>query len=202
MVGTHVPERSVYRHSSTLTISRTLNDISARNEHFTVIDIASEASTCLAVRAGAITRSAVVPAGTRELLGGAAKRAKTTPEELLSLIRMVTEGVCDTETCNVVAEALSKSEATLMKQFGEVFTALAKQRRLPNTAVVVINPDLAEWAAAFFSRLDFSQFTETGKPFSVKRLAPRSLVSKVVFAPEAHPDAGISTAAALVQSPV
>lgn len=200
MVGTYVPERAIRRHSSTLSISKTLNDISARSEHFTVIDVASEASTCLAIRAGAITRSAVVPAGTRELLSGAAKKAKTTPEELISLIRMAAEGVCDTETCNAVAEALVKSEEALMRQFGEIFTDLAKQRKLPNTAVVVINPDLASWAASFFSRLDFSQFTETGKPFTVKRLAPRTLVAKVVYAPEASPDAGISTAAALIQS--
>ena len=62
---------------------------------------------------------------------------------------------------------MAEAEPEFAKRFGGAFATLAAKRKLANTLVLFAHPDMAEWMRHFFSRLDFTQFTQTSQPFDV-----------------------------------
>ncbi|MDZ4227053.1 MAG: hypothetical protein U1D26_01090, partial [Patescibacteria group bacterium] len=82
--------------------------------------------------------------------------------------------------------------------FGECMAKCAETRRLPDRMVLFAHPDMAQWLARFFARIDFTQFTRTTKPFEVKTLESADLARCVEPVAGISPDIGITIAGTLV----
>jgi hypothetical protein len=193
-----LPGRTPLFHSAMYAYSTVVRELSMHASSFTFLDIESEASSCSAIMSGSITEQGSIPAGTRTLIRSATGTNGGSADSIYSMIRMIAEGTCSDSACDEAARVLEAVEPVFMRSFGEVFSTMITKSRLPNPLVISVHPTMAAWATAFFERLDFSQFTLTGKPFEVQVLTSRELTALAVFGPDATPDTGIAIIAALV----
>lgn len=164
---------------------------------YVLVDMVSEATAFLVVRDGAIAENGLVKEGVRTLLRRITGEGAL-HEETLSLVRMVIADACHGAACDQLNAALGKVEPELARIFGETFAKLAAIRRLPTTLALSVHPDLAPWLAAFFARIDFTQFTATTQPFQVDVLSTDRLAEWVAPEKGVDLDTGLSIACAFV----
>lgn len=192
------PGRTLTIRSATLMFTQVLNAVAGGATHYTFLDITSEATQCLDIRHGTIAQCTTVPLGMRTIIHELVTRSKTTAEDMQSSIRMAAQETCSTAACKKTLELLAAVEPMLTKNFGEMFTAVASEKRLPNRLIIAAHPDISGWLGGFFARLDFSQFTATGRPFVVHRLLKEHLEAHVAPGEGVALDPAIATAAVFV----
>lgn len=198
-LATLLPGRTPLFHSAMFAYSTVVRELSAHASSYTFLDIGSEASACSVIKSGAITQQGVIPAGVRTLIRSVKESGAQTSENIYSMIRMISEGVCSAAACEEVAKVLGDAEPSFMRSFGEVFSTMITDSHLPNTLIISVHPTIAPWAISFFERIDFSQFTLTGKPFVVQILSTRDLTDLSLFGKESGTvDTGIAVISALV----
>lgn len=76
--------------------------------------------------------------------------------------------------------------------------ACSPTRRLSDKMLLIAQPDILPWLTKFFSRIDFTQFTLTTRPFTVESLTPKDLSPYVTPSHGAFLDMGIAFSVALV----
>jgi hypothetical protein len=157
----------------------------------------SEASNVMAIRDGIITHNAVIPEGVRTILRRITGQ-KGISEEVISIMRMVVAGSCSGEACDHLNEALAKVEPELVRVFGESVGTIMGKRRLPDTLILFAHPDMLTWLSHVFSRIDFSQFTITMHPFTVKILTPEKIKSMMEVDANVSADTSLIVASAFV----
>jgi hypothetical protein len=146
------------------------------NRYF-VIDMSGNSTNCVVIHNDTESEHIIVPEGFRTILKRIA--GKGLAEETLSLMRMVSRDACDTQACEQLNVSLAQAEQELMKIFGERFSKLISERRLPNDLVLIVAPDFAPWMSNFFSRIEFGQFTVTTGQFNVRVLTPEDMHESV-----------------------
>lgn len=156
-------------HSGTRAILEALADARPDLTDCLVLDVAEEGTAAILVRAGAPEAEAYLSVGLRHILSRA---SSTAPDETLAALRMMAREQCDQATCVAMQEGFAKVEPELAKLFGEFFAKLSSVRKLPNTIVLMVHPDIAEWLSRFLARIDFTQFTLTAQPFQVVPYVP------------------------------
>ena len=159
---------------------------------YVVVDIASEGTILTSVRDGIAAEHEQVPEGMR----GIVQRITVSglPEETLSMMRMVARDECSDPACEAIRTAITRVEPELVRIFGEVMAKCIVDRRLPNTLVLLVHPDLSNWLSKFFSRIDFAQFTQTTQPFTVRSIETGELSALV------RPEDGVSLDSGLALS--
>ncbi|MBI4087936.1 hypothetical protein HY418_00965 [Candidatus Kaiserbacteria bacterium] len=165
-------------------------------QDYVIIDMGGEGATIIAVRDGAPAEQSIVSEGIYSVLRRLSGAGM--PEEVLGMMRMIARDQCTSTACEATAQALARIEPELVKAFGEGMAKCALLRRLPNSLFVVTHPDMALWLSQFFSRIDFTQFTQTAQPFVVKVLAPKNMAAWVSPASGITLDCGMAVPAALV----
>ena len=142
---------------------------------------------------GAAFEQRVVPEGVRTLLSRIA--GEKTPEQVLTSLRMLERDASSTEEGETVQKAIALAEPELVRFFAEPIGQMAAPRRAANDLLLVPHADLEPWLKRLFSRIDFSQFTVTTLPFTVR--TPSSInVSRWVTGETA--DDSLAVALALV----
>lgn len=165
-------------------------------QDYVIIDMGGEGATIIVVRDGAPAEQSIVSEGVYNVLRRLSGAGM--PEEVLGMMRMMARDQCTSTACEATAQALARIEPELVKAFGEGMAKCASLRRLPNSLFVVTHPDMALWLSQFFSRIDFTQFTQTAQPFVVKVLAPKNMAAWVSPVPGITLDCGMAVPAALV----
>ena len=186
--------RPIFR-SSTRSILMALRDTNEASDHL-VVDMVSEGATLLVVRDGVLSEQAFVPEGIRNILKRIAPTA--VPEETLGLLRMLGKEQSSTTASDELQAAIARAEPELVRIFGEGMSACASLRRLPNDLVLIAHPDISPWFSKFFSRIDFTQFTQTTQPFVVVALSAPDLARFVMPDAGVRLDTGFALSAALV----
>lgn len=135
---------------------------------YMAVDMGGEGASAFVVRKGVLTQQERIDIGERAILA----RVSSTglPEETLSLISMAAKDQCGDLACTDTTQALAKAEPELARVYGELFARFATPRRVPTTLLLLARPELAPWLQHFFARIDFAQFTVTGRPFEVRVL--------------------------------
>lgn len=164
-------------HSDTRALLLSLYKNPAHASRYLIVDMSGNSTNCIVIHNDAAAEHVSVPEGVRTIL----KRivGKGMAEETLSLMRMTSRDVCDTPACEQLTASLAKVEPELVKVFGEAFSKLISERRLPNDLVLVVNQDFAPWMSNFFSRIDFGQFTVTTRQFAVHALTAEDMRDSV-----------------------
>lgn len=182
--------------SATRALITVMHDRADLGSNYLIADLEGEATTLVAVRDGVASEQVVVHEGMRSIV----KRASALgmPEETMSLMRMLARDDCSSASCEVVRNALARSESELVRVFGEGLAACASSERLPEKLVLMAHPDIAPWMSAFFTRIDFTQFTETARPFTVLTLTTDELSAAVAAGKGVELDPSLALACALV----
>lgn len=144
---------------------------------YVAVDVASAATTITVVRDGMLGEQSLVSEGVNTLV---TRLGSGLPEETFSLMRMLERDHCDESACEKLKEAMARVEPELVKIFGETIGKVASTRRLPNRLVLSTYLDMSPWLSRFFSRIDFTQFTETAQPFIVDQFSSKELEYAVV----------------------
>lgn len=188
----HVPVRYL---SFTRAILSSLAAVDAIGQDQLVVNLMGQGTTLSAIRGGVIAEQRYIEEGVQSILRRIAPAG--IPEETLALIKMVHKGQCATPACDALRTSIEKIEHDLVKAYGDALSALAQTRKLPNALTLVGHPDMLDWFAAFFSRIDFTQFTQTAQPFIVEPLTVDRISPIVVGEPGMVADIGIFLSAAL-----
>jgi hypothetical protein len=196
-LSVHAPGRAVDIRSETRATMTLLHERVSDTPPYLLIIMGSEATQCITMRRDELVSHATAPTGSATILAGLAGE-KGSPEETLSLLRMVANDACSDEACENMRANLAKTETGLVKTFGEVFAQLSAVRRVPNECILVTRSELAPWISGFFERLDFSQFSVTTQPLSVFSFTPEHLQEFVRRDVGAREDTGTGIAAAFV----
>ncbi len=169
-------------------------------KEYVAIDMTGEATGIIVVREGIVDKELSTPEGMHTILRRFSEKGM--PEETLSLMHMLEREHCDTEACETLKTSIGRIEPELVRLFGEGMAKLASPQRLPAHLALVAHADMSPWLSRFFSRIDFTQFTQTAQPFIVHELAPKDLADFVVSEHDATPDIGLVVASALVDKEV
>ena len=160
-----------------------------------VVDVGTEGTNIAVVRKGILCEQQSFPEGSRSILETISKKGM--PEETLALLSLLDKD--DANQANEqIRTMISQAEPDFIKMFGERFSALATQGRLPNKLMLVVHPELASMLSRFLSKIDFAQFTITNQPFSVLPIDAKHLSRYVVPGNGVTPDPSLSIAAAFV----
>jgi len=197
-LGRLLPGRKPDVRSSVFTTHFVLREMAREIEDYTVLDITGEASSLTTVRAGAVSEHGIIPIGSRLIVQQVAKKMGMQADEVLGIIKMMMDDACEKELCAKVSSALKEIEPSLVKTFGETFSSHSSGKRLPNVLVLSVRPELAPWAMNFFTKLDFSQFTVTGRPFAPQKFSAGAFTAYAAVGASASPDSGLSLAGAFV----
>lgn len=185
-------------HSSLLVHHSVLRELVPDMLQYTFLDMGDGSSTCCVVHDGTVQEQSEIVFGSGEFVRAVAGAISQPDASAYSAIAMAAEDTSGENLRKRVDDALGAIEPKYVRTFGEAFTSLIGAERLPNTLVVSIHPKLAKWAVGFFERIDFSQFTETGKPFSVQIITTKNTTDFAIFGTLAKADKSIGVAAAFV----
>lgn len=128
-----------------------------------VLDVAEEGTTAILIRHGSPDIEMYLAEGIRSILA----RVQGAPEDTRVALRMIARDECSQGACVTIQEGFAKIEPDLVQAFGEFFAKMSSSLRIPNTMVLIAQPDVAPWLSRFFSRIDFTQFTLTAQPFEI-----------------------------------
>lgn len=199
VLGAMIPGRNITFVSGVRAVGSVLRNVTEETQAAIVVDVGSEASNVIRIQDGMVNHVVSVGVGSRTIVhriagdGGLA-------EDVLSRIRMVARDACGDQACTTLATALSAAEPDFVKSFGEAFTAIAGEGRLPSTLILFAHPDLAPWLMHFFARLDFSQFTAAAQPFTVRVATPEHLSAHIQSSGDAAADIGLLADVTLVNN--
>ena len=194
---TRVFSRPPALHSEAKALLMLLRKHSTAHANYLIIKVTSHATSIIAVHKGALLSHVLIPEGTRTILQHVA--GSRMPEETLALIRMVGRDHCEDSACSAIKTGMARAEQKLLRIFGEAFANLAASQKLPKTLVLVADSDIAGWLSFFFSRIDFTQFTLTARPFSVEVLTAEELRRSVVCNdPKISSDSGLLIAISII----
>ncbi|HEY4525158.1 MAG TPA: hypothetical protein VJL39_02230 [Candidatus Paceibacterota bacterium] len=189
------PAASVTRHSGLLSALKASGR--AAGEDYVIVSVGIESTHLAVVHDGMITQQCSVPEGIRTMLSRfAPERA---PEETLGSMRMLEREACADAACEALKSSVAAAEPDLARVFGETIAKIASEQRLPNTLVLFVQNDFAEWLSRFFARIDFSQFTVTTLPFDVAIMRSPDFSSKLSSADKLEPSLAAACIAALSQ---
>jgi cell division ATPase FtsA len=198
VLGRSAPGREPRFRSVTFAFMSVLKVYAREASSYTIADMTSEATSFFPVHRGVVEQFVTIPVGSRSIIRSIAELQKITPEAARSSLRMLFADTGADASQHSSSAALEAAEAAIIKEFGKGLSTLSTERRLPYTLVSMANPDIAQWFAQFLSKIDFGQFTVTGKPFEVQSLTAEQLRRQVVFDPETTSDTGIALCGAFV----
>lgn len=161
-----------------------------------VINMTSDATNLILVTGGIATRHTRISEGVRSIVKRIGEGRL--PEETLTHMRMLMRDQCDDEACAAISAAIARAEPELVRIFGEAMGRLAVTERLPNTLILAAQEDLVPWLSQFFSRIDFTQFTVTTRPFEAGTVTHKDIESLITHPAGTTADPGLSVAGALV----
>jgi len=171
------PSAEINAYSRVRVLLSALREIRPQSTDGMIIDVENEATNCIVMRDGLISEHFLVTEGTQRIL----KRIQGgTPEETLSLMRMMSRGTCSTPACEKLNSSLALAEPEIVRIFGDAFGHLVSKSRLPNELLLIIDPALSDWFSTVFSRIDFSQFTVTTKEFTPSVITSENLRGSAV----------------------
>lgn len=174
-VGKHFPGIEIVWRSFTRALLSACSSGAVESASYLAAVVEGHATHLAAVYGGIPGEQRVVPQGVSTILARAGGTA--TPDETLSLIRMLARDSCESTACEALRKSLAVAEPELVRAFGEAMGSMAAVRRLPTELVLVTHPDMREWLSAFFSRIDFTQFTLTALPYTVRAFGPQDLAA-------------------------
>jgi len=163
-----------------------------------IMAVMAEATTVLIIRDGLAAQYVQISEGVRTIVKRISE--KSTPEETLSLLRMIERDECTGDVCDTMTASMARVEIDLARVYGEALTKIAVPTRLPSDLILVTHSDLTPWLTTFFARIDFTQCTLTAQPFSVHALGRADIAKLITFDTVASPDVELSVAGALVNT--
>ncbi|NBV77051.1 hypothetical protein EBR66_02740 [bacterium] len=158
----------------------------------TIVHMTSAATFIIVVRDGAPAGAEVVPHGVRTLIESLGQ------EDALTKLRLLAHDSCSKDECAKIQESLAVVEPQLAKGFGEAYSSLSKDRRIPNTLILVAHPDITDWLSSFFERIDFAPFTVTTRPLEPQVLQAGELQNHILWSAPQKEEQTLSEAAAFV----
>lgn len=167
----------------------------SRAENCLIVEMTAEATDLIFMRKGIMAERTLVPQGIRQM---ALSLAKDKPvEETIALLDMYEKQQGEPDAIGALEQSIAKVEPDLAHLFGESLAKLSSSRKLPEELILIAPSQLSLWLSRFFSRIDFTQFTVTTRPFSVSALSAGELLP-VTVAPVTFADPGLAIGCALV----
>jgi len=148
-----------------------LQELFEDSDAYTIIDVGEEYTSVSIVRDDTIAGSAWASFGTEYLIRAISKDAEGARHEAISELTMFMENTCTPAQCRKVETALDGTQQEWVRAFGDACTKLTKVNRMPTKTFVSVNRSYGSWFKKAIEKIDFGQFTVTGRPLEAKLLS-------------------------------
>ncbi|MAZ67692.1 hypothetical protein CL652_02910 [bacterium] len=169
-----------------------LNKSPEEHDAYTIVDVGGEYTSISIVRNEAVEGSSWVNFGTEYLVRTIAKGDEMSRLSAVSELTMYINNSCTPAQCRKIEKLLQDSEQEWIKTFGDACSELSRIRRIPTTTFISIDKRYKPWFAKAIERLDFGQFTVTGKPLETKSLSTQRTGRELIFKENAKKDSMLS----------
>ena len=95
-------------------------------------------------------------------------------------------------------QALNKVEGQWVQAFGDACADMEKVHRLPATTFVSVDSRYGSWFEKMIEKIDFSQFTVTGRPLEVRMVSAEHAERPIRYGEHAKRDTMLSLAVLFV----
>lgn len=158
-----------------------LNELFEDSDAYTIIDIGGEYTSLSIVREGTVAGSVWASFGTEHLVRTISKGDEMSRQSAVSELAMYIDNSCTPAQCRKVEGLLKSSEQEWNKTFGDACSKLSRIKRMPTETFVSIDRQYYPWFKKAIERLDFGQFTVTGKPLDAKLLSAEQSSTELNF---------------------
>jgi len=171
-----------------------LQDLFSNSDAYTIVDVGEEYTSLSLIRDDTVRASTWVNFGTEYLIRTISKENKDARQSSISELTMYLNNTCTPAQCRKIETALQKTEQEWTRAFGDACGELSKKNRMPTKTFVAIDKHYAPWFKKGIEKIDFGQFTVTGKPLEVQFLSPENTTRSFSFLKSAKRDSMLSLA--------
>tara|TARA_B100000745_G_scaffold272541_1_gene200482 strand:+ start:8864 stop:10000 length:1137 start_codon:yes stop_codon:yes gene_type:complete len=157
------PEHDVHIDAFMYTVLQ-LAELFGEHDTFTVVDIGGSYTALTTVRNGTITANAWGSFGTDDLINAVAKGDTDAFTTARADIVRYLQNTCTPSQCRVIDGLLTPIENEWAKVFGDACATIRKVNRMPTKTFIIVHKDFFSWFERAIEKIDFGQFTVTGKP--------------------------------------
>lgn len=185
-------------HSLPALIWSTTLELNPAEHDFLIVEVGGEITEVLLSLAGRIVEVTSFPLGQNFLLRVLAARFATLPAEVRSLLHSHLEGTLSPSVSGKVSEAIAHVRQEWLKAFQKVLELSAADYILPDKCFLLARFPTAPLFRDFIAGPALSQYTGSGKPFTVTLLGGDFFKKFLPQAPVPSPDTSIIIAAAFL----
>ena len=164
-----VPNHTVHLDSFVFATTQ-LDQLAETVDAYTIVDIGGEYTSINVVRDSTVTGTSWAPFGTEYLVRAVAGDDPDARSTAQSEVVMFLDNTCTPSQCRKIEDALKTSDAQWNKAFGDACAELSKTMRIPSVVFLSVEKRYAPWFKKAIERVDFGQFTVTGRPMHTQLL--------------------------------
>ncbi|MBL4644766.1 MAG: hypothetical protein JKX80_02785, partial [Candidatus Pacebacteria bacterium] len=169
-----------------------LRELFAGNDAYTIIDVGEEYTSLSIVRDETVAGSAWASFGTEYLIRAISKEDAEARQSAISQLTMYIDNTCTPAQCRDTETALEKPEKEWTRTFGDACTKLSKIHRMPTKTFVSVDKHYGPWFKRVIEKIDFGQFTVTGRPLEAQLLSIEKAARSFSFAESVKRDSMLS----------
>ncbi len=155
---------------SFLFVATHLREFFENSGTYALMDIGGEYTSLSVIRDDTITASTWAGFGTEYLIRSLLTGEKTDRQSVVSELVMYIDNTCTPSQCRKIETALVSIEQEWIKAFGDACANLSKHSRIPTKVYVSVDKRYGKWFKTVIEKIDFANFTITGKPLEAQIL--------------------------------
>jgi len=177
-----------------LFVTTQLPELFDESDTYTLIDIGEENTSLSIVRDKTIAGSAWADFGTEHLVRAVTAKDPDGRQRARSELGMFMENTCTPAQCRKIETALQGTVRDWTRAFGDACTKLSRIHRVPTKTFVSVDALLWPWFKKEVQKIDFGQFTVTGRPLEAELLSAEKSQRPLSFAKSVKKDSMLSLA--------
>lgn len=158
-----------------------LRELFKDNDAYTIVDIGGEYTSVSIVRDETVAGSSWANFGTEYLVRAVMQDEDDARQKAVSELTMFFKNTCTPAQCRKVEAAIKAPEHDWVKAFGDACAELSKFHRMPTTTFVSVDKRFSPWFERVVEKIDFGQFSVTGRPLQAEIVAFEQASRKLTF---------------------
>lgn len=153
------------------------------NDHdaYTIVDVGGEYTSISVVRDETVAGSSWANFGTEYLVRAVMQHEDDARQKAISELTMYFKNTCTPAQCRKIEAAIEKTEQEWVRAFGDACAELSRFHRIPTTTFVSVDKRFSPWFERVVEKLDFGQFSVTGRPLQAEIVSFEHANRKLTF---------------------
>lgn len=188
IIAKHFHVDEIIFHSFTLIAFSAVRDMYERVSDFLLLDITGEVTDVSLIKDASIVKTMSFPVGKNTVLRSLSKELKTSPEEVLSSLKLLYSKSLFGNKRDKLRKSVALAGDEWLKAFRESVVSLSDTSSLPSTIFFTSDDDLSVFYSKIMQSEEFTQSSMTSGLFVLRFINSYSLDSYIKFRTNAQKD--------------